>query len=472
MAKILDPFQISIIPFLLIDIIKKPGRTVVDIRGGVDRVVPEEVPYGDRSVWYSKKELDNRIAQKLHLPSSLWGSERQSNDLQIHTRRAIAKLRKQKIITACRLGNSLLLRLVDPDRLPPGLLTLPPMHVTTTSARQDMSSIFLSIIKSSKDNTYKFALGKTLLDYCASNSPDGKTHIIPYDYLAGEFLKHYWYQRYRFRMKQDFHVNKTPVIIQILESIFGENPPYKFKNLDPEKMKRARELIRKKVFGSTVKQKGMVVQRFQRIGRGSSREEREDFYTYDDGKEIISLNPNAHEFLRKNYRLLERALLAEWVLYLERANHGLPLLASKLSKEDAKRGSLRKYQDTLQERSSHCFYCNNHLESDGIHVDHFIPWSYIFDNNPWNLVLSCVNCNCDKGDALPAEKFIDYLIERDDEYAKNHQYEPTMRMMCKSLHQLAPKEGSWEKWKDAWSEEIRSHYRICGEYGFNRWSAN
>lgn len=36
-----------------------------------------------------------------------------------------------------------------------------------------------------------------------------------------------------------------------------------------------------------------------------------------------------------------------------------------------------------------CFYCGRKLSPKRIDVDHFIPWSFIKDDNLWNLVLAC-----------------------------------------------------------------------------------
>jgi len=183
----------------------------------------------------------------------------------------------------------------------------------------------------------------------------------------------------------------------------------------------------------------------------------EIFYDYDDDKRMIFLKPEAHRFLRQNYGILTRVLLAEWVRYLERVNHGLPLLAAKLNDTYAERRPLTKYRREFLKYSDSCFYCMRCLEPNHIHVDHVIPWSYLFADEPWNLVLACRNCNLEKSDSLPREGFVDALIERD------HRYSGMMKILEKSLIRLSYK-GSWE-------DEIHSHYKICHEYGFEYWRA-
>lgn len=43
-----------------------------------------------------------------------------------------------------------------------------------------------------------------------------------------------------------------------------------------------------------------------------------------------------------------------------------------------------------------------------MHVDHFIPWSFVKDNKIWNFVLSCPTCNVKKNNRVPNK---DYLIK-------------------------------------------------------------
>lgn len=53
---------------------------------------------------------------------------------------------------------------------------------------------------------------------------------------------------------------------------------------------------------------------------------------------------------------------------------------------------------------------------DNIHVDHFIPWSYVYEDKEWNLVLSCSSCNLKKSDYLASEKCLDKIQKRNKIY--------------------------------------------------------
>ena len=50
----------------------------------------------------------------------------------------------------------------------------------------------------------------------------------------------------------------------------------------------------------------------------------------------------------------------------------------------------------------HCFYCEAPLgEQRAPTVDHVIPWSFLLEDDLWDLVLACSKCNSAKSDWLP-----------------------------------------------------------------------
>jgi len=308
------------------------------------------------------------------------------------------------------------------------------------------------LTKGSKANTYKFALARFLLDYSRNLE---KQHIkkkiskqekekIHYSDIAKHFLKYYWHQECKFKIIQNHDPKKIPNIIKIIRKIFGtEYIPDYFSDMKKEKIQQAENQIVKDVFGKG--HKSQVVPRFQNLKGESTRKL---FYDYDD--DGISVNPEALEFFHEHYNILFKVVILEWAKFLEKINT-LPRIISKVESEEIRRISLSSYKKTYRDFTK-CFYCPNILVDREIHVDHFIPWSYIFENEAWNLVLACRNCNSKKSDRLAQEKFLENLISR------NKENEKTIEKLGKSLRNLSP-EGKWES-------EIRRHYRNCKEYGF------
>ncbi len=420
--------------------------------------------YYEKPVWHSKKDLDEFVARKLKLGSSVWGPERTSNDFITFTALEIAKFRKKDIVVDWNKSKHFsIVRLAKTPDQPIGDLEMsvegeiPARNVSYQPAtfEDDLKRTFMKIMTSTrKDNTYKFALARALLDYCReSDAKIPRTYDIPYGYLSSKFLKYYWHQICKFKMKQDFHTKRTPMVVQAIESVFDKKTVGNFDKLNQDHIQKAEEKILKTVFGSARSKKGVVVSKFQKIMNGRTAEERKIFYTYDDVEQKIVLKPQAFEFFQKYDAMLSKVVTLEWTKFLERANTSLPLLASKIEKDEAKRRSLTAFRNIYLKHTDHCFYCCNRLEPGRIDVDHFIPWSYMFDDNPWNLVLACRECNSRKSDSLAEEEFKSDLIKRN----KDHIYK--INGLKKSLDLLNIGNG--------WEVEIKHHYDNCKDYGFN-----
>lgn len=317
------------------------------------------------------------------------------------------------------------------------------------SLEEQMKHAFVFILtKGKKDNTYKFALARYLLDY---SNRDTRNLEIPYEDIAISFLRYYWHQECKFRIRQNFHKEKPPSVIRIIREEFGTKYiPDSFKEMPEESIRKAEKKILGKVFGSEEKKTSQVVPRFQNISVGSTVERNQIFYDYDDSKQVILLRPEALDFFRKNYVVLLKGVILEWARFLEKVNT-LPRLIAKIESAEMKRHSLKKYV-MLFKYLDHCFYCNSRLDRGNTHVDHFIPWSYIFDDEAWNLVLSCPDCNLKKRDSLAQEDFLKELIKR------NSRYYEKIQALRKSLDDLDSGKG--------WEAEIRHSYTNCLDYGF------
>ncbi len=455
------------IPDAVMYILNRKGRTVEDLegeRGSRYVVAPAQLGSKNVAVWHRKRQLDESVAQILKLHPDVWGPARHSNDFSNATSQYLSKLRKNGTIADLNPGKRYgIFRLV---RSSPLAQDMPKMsyerRFTTSSSTSgtepasevEMRQAFLSILTMGvKDNTYKFALARAILDHCRESQGMENSLDIPYESLSDKFLQYYWHQECRFRIKQDFHTKSMPKVIQVIRGVFGQNTPGRFDLLDDADVAKAKKQILKTVFGHARNKTSMVVPRFQKVRVGSRSEERRVFYDYSDDTKIIRLRPEAFEFFRNNHGILMGTVLAEWTRFLERTNIGLPMLLAKIHMDEASRGPLTKYKNLFLRHTGHCFYCGSRLEKNYTHVDHFIPWSYIFDDNVWNLVPACQDCNCKKSNSLPQDEFLQSLIRRNDKY-----YD-TIAPLRRSLKMLDARHG--------WKPEIENHYKTCLYYGFN-----
>jgi CRISPR/Cas system Type II protein with McrA/HNH and RuvC-like nuclease domain len=66
-----------------------------------------------------------------------------------------------------------------------------------------------------------------------------------------------------------------------------------------------------------------------------------------------------------------------------------------------------------------CFYCEATLgEHLAPTVDHVIPWSFLLEDDLWDLVLACSRCNSAKSDWLPERVFIEKLLVRNRDLSR------------------------------------------------------
>ena len=57
-----------------------------------------QAQYGNSPIWHRKKDLDEYIAHELHLPATLWGPKRISNELMKRSFQELEKLRKKGMV--------------------------------------------------------------------------------------------------------------------------------------------------------------------------------------------------------------------------------------------------------------------------------------------------------------------------------------------------------------------------------------
>lgn len=442
-------------------ILLEQGKTIGMIENASSRVYPgdyDQERYRDSPVWHNMQDIASAIIKWFNLDyNSLLGPKRKSSDFSVYLSSMISEFRRNKIIEDWNHTRHFgIWRVVDNKTLSKYASLKPAAKVQPAYPQPTLSlgNVFLAILdRGRKDNTYKFALARALLDYCKDHADaSADTLSIPYGYFADKFLRYYYHQEFKFRMRQNFRPDVPPRAIKILRKVFDGKTPGDIDLVDRDTLNLARRQLQAQIFGHARSKTSLVIPRFQKIPKGSRAADTQVFYEYDDDAQILKLKPEAFEFFKGNYLMLSKAVLAEWAKFLEKINPSLPMLVAKIERDEAKRRSLTQYRNLYMKHTCHCFYCRCQLEREYIHVDHFIPWSYLFDDSAWNLVLACQDCNLKKSSSLPQEKFRGALIKR------NARYYDTMRTMKLSLDQLNLGRG--------WKHEIISQYETCAEYGF------
>ncbi|WP_201345787.1 HNH endonuclease domain-containing protein [Thiohalobacter sp. COW1] len=132
-----------------------------------------------------------------------------------------------------------------------------------------------------------------------------------------------------------------------------------------------------------------------------------------DGNSII-LHRDWHRYLARHASIIEGWAHWHWVKYLQACNPNAPAIPEKLSppSQRSQLKSERKFwHEILKLRELRCIYSGKVITPGDFHLDHFIPWSYVCHDRPWNLIPTIPEVNTRKGDSLPDRRYISQFVE-------------------------------------------------------------
>jgi hypothetical protein len=253
--------------------------------------------------------------------------------------------------------------------------------------------------------SYKYGLLKSLLENLYNVNDELE---LNYDHLFYSFAKIYWNLVIHHDLWQSSSKKQKSSIQKILEQhaklyvipqemTFDKLPS----NIQVEIIKDIKKAGKKYVIGAFYSDTNKF------------------FYEFDLKREYLRINKVVYRFFQRHKRIITYMTNYHLALFLER-NNEIPNINNLLFKVEnvSKRNSLSHYLSILYKYEERvCFYCGKTLLEANrkmIHVDHFIPWSFIQSDNLWNLVLSCQTCNLKKNDKLAAKKYLSDILYRNE----------------------------------------------------------
>jgi hypothetical protein len=224
-------------------------------------------------------------------------------------------------------------------------------------------------------NSYKFVLARALAD---DELPTGP--VIPANWLAAKFLELYWPLATEFRVRQSTDPAREPIASKWairLATDLRVQPGQIFSSVRTAHEREVESLIhRLAARGGCLDE---VVPRFNLV-KGQSVAA--PLFRPADDKRSLMMMPGAADWIAA-YRLPMRQLAnGAWVRFTE-VFSAAPRLYQKLAGERASRKTLAGHRITLQQYGARCFYCGRH-DAESYEVDHFLPWSFVFEDRLWN----------------------------------------------------------------------------------------
>lgn len=253
-----------------------------------------------------------------------------------------------------------------------------------------------------KRNTYKFGIIKSVIDNIISCTSTNN-YEITYEKLFSKFTENYWNIILRYDLRQMRRDGKSELskIESIIYSFARNSDMSAFVEYEKISPQEKHMLVSKVANECKVYVLGALYNDTDGL-----------FYGFNVSNDKIKLNKGIVQFILKYKSQLEKLNYYCWAKYLETINpiDKISGIITKLELATPKRKNLSVYRDILLKLGeTDCFYCKKDLSSNNIHVDHYIPWSFVHDDKLWNLVLSCSNCNLHKNDKICVDKLDDIL---------------------------------------------------------------
>lgn len=282
---------------------------------------------------------------------------------------------------------------------------------------------WLTIIEQmNNDNTYKLAWGRALIEcLCLDKgyAEDDKV-IVEFEEIAKCMIKYYWNQLFFFRLKQSPYKDKEPVICKDVNKLINEWKKNKDSAIpvwyDEKDVRCNNPVLFDEVLNHVCKTlHENVCWRFKNVPTGQL-----EIYEYDKVNSRILFYYDAAVLIKDDYGIVISKLLNyKWTQLLEKFNFQ-PKIASKvsgISENKIRRNNLTKYKnELLKEHNGKAidFYTGEELLECDISVDHVIPWSYMYSDDIWNLVLTSKSKNSSKNNSIPSAETIEKLKERNN----------------------------------------------------------
>lgn len=284
----------------------------------------------------------------------------------------------------------------------------------------DFLSKWLNIIRNGNvDNTYKMAWAKAITEISLEIDYNNESQYIEItlELIAKKVLKYYWEQTIYFNLVQGSNPNKPPKIVSLTKELIDVYQE-KVNSKQPLKFYKAMvETVVKGDYERTINKivialKQDVSYRFLNLGSKKI----DNIYEYTKGNDKLIMPKTNLLELNRNHLIVFDTINFRWTSILEGFNHS-PRISKKVKVIDikkVKRKPLGKFKEYIEyeNKENICFICGKKIVNETPSIDHIIPWSYLYDDNLWNLVFTHKNCNSRKSNIIPNEEMVNRLEER------------------------------------------------------------
>ena len=129
----------------------------------------------------------------------------------------------------------------------------------------------------------------------------------------------------------------------------------------------------------------------------------------------LILHPHWRNYFKKNIVILRAWGLWNWTSYLQKCNPNIPAINNKIGFPESReqwQGEPEFWGKVMEKTTEglFCIYSGEKLEPNQFELDHYVPWSFIGHNRPWNIVPVHKLANAGKGDQLPHVNYLNHFV--------------------------------------------------------------
>lgn len=287
---------------------------------------------------------------------------------------------------------------------------------------------WLTIIETmSNQNTYKLAWGRSILEYIEFLDINKDNEYIEFKliYSAEIVLKYYWNQIFFFNLKQAPE-NSNSDIITIVNKLIDlykkktESALPKWFEDGKKVLSHTKEYNNALNKIATVLRNNPVKYFLNASINNTNKKTAIPIYERDDKNNRILIKTEDALLLKEYSIIISKLLNYKWTQLLEKYNF-VPKISGKvtaISNGKLQRNSLVEYKKQLikqfENGEIHDFYTGEVLSYNDATVDHVLPWSFMYSDDIWNLVLTSKSNNSKKSNIIPTPDIINLLKKRND----------------------------------------------------------
>jgi 5-methylcytosine-specific restriction endonuclease McrA len=315
-------------------------------------------------------------------------------------------------------------------------------ELNVLSSKYTSANIIALFRHASMSSSYKPALLLAIVRCVRAEKSSGDR--IELADLAAQYLALYWTQVVVFRLRHSPRDAAQPLIVQLIRGAADRHGTRKLADLPSY----ARETLIREIESVLPINVLAAFHRSRPAGLPL-------LFTWKKKQANIELASGAKTYITESATELIVIATYFWARYLSSLN-ATPHIVEKLEPLRSNRSSLVKYSRVLMGFGEcECFYCGVTLSASNISpsVDHFIPWTFVYEDRLWNLVLSCNRCNASKSDGLPTEELLERLIHLNNIRASLTLAKPASFIVTERAHsdlihlyRMAQDEG-WPHWR-------------------------